>query len=67
MEEEEGPTNQDNEGRLSERLPTSSATADARMFQEDHVATPHIAAYQVSSTRRASMIVIHHFISNFKF
>lgn len=56
---------QDNEGRLSERLPTSSATADARMFQEDHVATPHIAAYQVSSTRRASMIIIHH--SYFKF
>ncbi|KFY96585.1 hypothetical protein V500_02376 [Pseudogymnoascus sp. VKM F-4518 (FW-2643)] len=54
--EEERPMDQDDEGRLSERLPTSSATADARMFQEDHVATPHIAAYQVSSTRRATQV-----------
>jgi hypothetical protein len=63
---EERPTNQDDERRLSERLPTSSATMDARMFQEDHVASPHIAAYQVSSTRRASMIVVHDFYFKFE-
>ena len=63
---EETPTNQDDDDRLSERLPTSSATTDARMFQEDRVATPHMAAYRVSSTRRASTYVGLQFQSEFK-
>lgn len=53
---EDRPTNQDVEGPLSEHMPAATARMDVRMFQEDHVAAPHIAAYQVSATKRAGMI-----------